>query len=160
MKVSSLENEFNYEEDKKVLKQKNLTESVKIINDDRTNPIYYSTSIYDIINSLNNVVAYRVSYNPTNKTFIYADMDRWVHPMMLLQALNQGLFPNIASFTQLKNSNQAFDFGITNKEQGVEQFYNDSYTVRRDYNGFTIMTRPDQDIFEKTDIQDLISKVK
>ena len=60
MKVSSLEKNFYYEEDRKVLKGKNLTENVKIINDDRTNPIFYSTSFYDIINSLNNVVAYRV----------------------------------------------------------------------------------------------------
>ena len=159
MKVFDLEEKFYYEDEKKSFKPKKIVvESVKLINDDRQKPIYQTTSFNDILNSLDRVEGIRVSYLPFNKTFLYADVSQWIHPMMLIQALNQGLFPNISNYTQLTNSQLVYNFGITNKEDGVREFENDSYTTRRDYGNFTIMTRPDQDIFEKTDIQDILSR--
>ena len=159
MKINNLEDRFIYEEEVKELKPKKMVvETPKLINGDRTTPLYSTTSFADIINSVDRVIGIRVSYIPETKSFIYADIRQWIHPMMLRQAILQGLFPNIQNYADLKNSKKVYDFGVTNKEEGVQAFEDDSYNIRRDYSKFIIMTRPDQPIFEETDIQDILAK--
>ena len=148
---------------------------VRKIYEDINGRIFETTSFNDIINALDNVQnGIRISLNTNNNTFIYADMNKFVHAIMLMNLIKKGYFSDSEKNIEIKDNSELseaiengiikpiYNFGITNKKSGVQAFLSDSYTQAIKYNNglFALMLRPDYDPFKSDFFKQVMSKYK
>lgn len=126
----------------------------KLLNDDRTKPIYATTRFSDVLSYSEGQDFLRVLFDDKKHLFIYCNGWDYIHIFLGKAAIDSGLYPQDMTSKLSKNLG-LFEFTISSKyrENLIKQ---DSYNFVKEFNGFYIYTREGSELLKNPVFKEIV----
>lgn len=118
----------------------------KIINDDRTKPIYASYRFNDVLSYAEGKDFLRVLFDDEKNLFLYCNGWDYIHIFLGQAAISCGLYPQ-SSYSKISKNLGLFEFTLS-KEYREGLIKQDSYSYVKEFNGFYIYTREGSELLK------------
>ena len=126
----------------------------KLLNDDRTKPIYATSRFSDVLSYAEGKDFLRVLFDDEKHLFLYCNGWDYIHIFLGKAAIDCGLYPT-SLYSKLTKNLGLYEFTISTKYR-KELLTQDSYSSVKEYNGFFIYTREGSDLLKNPVFKEIV----